>query len=294
MHLPERRSPRGHRIPRTGGRRSRTRPPTPTAVAAAAILLTVLTTAAASDWPTDGVPVVGLHYQDLAPGAAGDVVIAVASPGTPPPDAVDAASSHPCLAVGTPYNTAFEVWRIPAVVTEEPCRATVLVSAAGEDGEWRGAVLVAVGRVVGAGPLDPTAGVRVHYSSTTDRIVGDPAPGLVQREDITFENASGAPITLVSLSADAALVDLLGSLHERRADGQVTPVARPYLPADTELGVIQPGATRTFGLTVDEPGRLAPGRTAVTLGLLPIIRVGGAAYYLEGAVATLFSSEPAP
>ncbi|MBW7917027.1 MAG: hypothetical protein H3C53_10150 [Trueperaceae bacterium] len=252
--------------------------------------------AAASGWDAGDVPVVALHYQDLAPGAAGNIVIAIANPGEPDLTDFAAASSDPCLEVGTPYNTASEVWRVPAVATSTaPCRATVIVTASGPDTAWRGAALVAVARVQDAAPLDGATGVNVSYSSSTDRVAVDgSAPTALRREDLIVENTSATPITLLSLSADAALADLVGGTHERRADGAAAPVARPYLPPATELGVIAPGTTRTFGVTVDEPGRLAPGRTAVTLGLLPLLRIGDATYYFEGVVVTLFSSEPAP
>lgn len=254
-------------------------------------------------------PVVGIHYQDLEPGSTGEIVMVVANPGLTDPTGFAASSDDACLSVGELYNTRFDVWRLPAILLgEETCRATVTVSARTGEGEWSGLLLVTLNPVTDAIPLDSDAGLTLSYGSRTPWLeeTGATTPnGFAQHDttiaEFTFENGAAAPFTVMSLSANPAQLELLSHTFSlRRVNDAVayqlaSPAAWPQLRAARGEGLvsIQPGGAATLALAIGPDDGQGSERMAVTLGLLPIVRLAGEQYYLPGVVATYHFEGPA-
>ncbi len=239
----------------------------------------------------DLVPVVGIHFEDLAPGSDGGVTIAVANPRLVAADSVAAASDSDCLDVAEPTNTRFEVWRVPAKLTRlEPCSASVTVAATFGAETWLGTVLVALYPLAGASPLGPGSGLELTVASGTDaREDGGDAPGR-KFDELTLVNGSDLTVRFMGLSRNPARDELLGSPF-LRAEERGARLRQP-LPDDRipRAGIaIPPGGRLTVGIEATANGRLTGSPTAVTLGLLPIVSIGEVSYYLETGLVTSFS-----
>lgn len=261
------------------------------------LLLAPHVAANGASWHTDGAPVVAIHYQDLPPGWPDTFTIAILDPELDDPTDIDAVSLSGCLAAGTPFNTAYEVWRVPVTLAgPSPCEAVVVVSARTASGTWRGAALVALTRVADIELLPPDSGLTTVYSSRSDSFPDDAGREMarLEFEEIAFENASSEPITLVRFSAGDALSELFGELHERFEGSDGTTTSPLPTRSDGALAIILPGESRTFGVRTNEHALLEGERSTLTIGWVPTVRIGGIEYYVEGLTVTSFPGSRGP
>lgn len=267
--------------------------------AAAALGALALAAAFAAEPRTPATPIVGIHYQDLEPEASGEVTIAVANPGLSGDLHVSAAASTACLEIGEPFNTRYEVWRVPArLVGAGPCHAVVTVAATGPGDTWRGAVLVALRPLVGLAPLSPASGVTLsHASASPWREASEDGSGTSHAttlHELTFENGAGAPLTLLALGEEEAFGRLFGAPLERRQSEQGVTYWSSRAADGRPIAVLRPGSSASFAFPTDANALLASGPSAVTIGVLPIVRLGGESHYLPGLLTSYFGPRTAP
>lgn len=239
----------------------------------------------------DLAPVVGIHFEDLAPGSNGGATLAVANPRHAAADSVSATSDSDCLDVAEPTNTRFEVWRVPAKLTRmEPCSASVTVAATYGAETWLGRVLVALYPLADISPLGAGSGLELTVVSGTDAYEDSGGEPGRKFDELALVNGSELTVRFMSLSRNPARDELLGSPF-LRAEERGTRLRQP-LPDDRipRAGIaIPPGGRLTVGIEATANGRLTGSPTAVTLGLLPIVSIGEVSYYLETGLVTSFS-----
>lgn len=289
-----------HELPlAVAGRRFALRPLLKVALLAA--VLSVLAAAIAAD----PAPVIGYHYQDLAPDFTDAVHLSVVNPGLDGLTDYAASAQDACLSVGELYNTRFAVWRLPiSLVGTEPCATSVNISASGVNGGWHGQVLVALNPVTGVPELGPAAGVSISYGSRTAWLGVDSVTDTLTLHnttlaEFTFENATTAPVTVVSLSANPALLELLGPTYDRRKEREETiyqVISRgTFLPSREArtggLAILQPAATKTFAVVAGPANGEKPWGSATTISVLPLVRYAGETYYLAGGLLVTYYSE---